>query len=233
MLIQKLILKIVICSILLTGCDSNFSSIGNTDKNPIKQEQLTDIKDDKTLEQASKNENSSIYTDNQESYSVDTHNEINQHKAVESKPIIFGTWYLDEIVLESKEYDSISADKYSWYGKEDEYIGLELEYTEDYIRIGKEKFLNPRYESKYIRFENYKNGGGFRQPHPYEVIQNRKINIRYNENYECLADVELETFSIDFDYDYMIPYGTYIVVLNENYIFVGNWGKVILASRIK
>ncbi len=159
--------------------------------------------------------------------------EINGEESNESKLTIYGTWYLDEIVLQSEEYDNVSPDKMTWYGKEEEFIGMEIVYTESSMRLGDEVFPCPKYSKSSVSFKEYKSGGDFRQPHPYEVIEVEGLNVSNREKYDDLSDVQLVEYIVDFEENYSIPYGTYVVVLNEDTLFLGGWGKVILARRVK
>ena len=68
-------------------------------------------------------------------------------------------------------------------------------------------------------------------PTPFEVIENEKIHISGSENYEFLGDVPIKVISVE--YSENIIYGNYCLMLNENKMFIGGWGKIILATKIK
>ncbi|WP_372999180.1 hypothetical protein [Lutispora sp.] len=214
---SMLIFLVSLSLLLFVGCQENedftnkHNSIGN------EHVELDDIED---------NQNTKINTNNLTTKSPDNN---------ESTPLIFGTWTLEKVVLISEilMFPSEEDDSPDLVDNTEKYVGLELEYTDKYLRLGGEKFFNPKYNLKYMTIPEYNDGGKFKQPSLYDVISNENINITNSEKYEWLSEVPLEFYQVNFDEDYPISVGTQVVVLNDDTMLVGVWGKIILARRVE
>lgn len=74
---------------------------------------------------------------------------------------LFGTWRMDEIAVISSMYTGTTLDGYreeDLYDSAD-YIGIELEYTPQMMRLGDEKYENPAYLIMYSTIDGVDRGG--------------------------------------------------------------------------
>lgn len=157
---------------------------------------------------------------------------VDSQEKMESKLSIFGIWHLDKIVMISELYDDVDFSGYKdLIGKEEEYIGRTIEFTKNSIKIGDIVIKTPIYTIEETNLGKYKRGGKLHIPTPYEVIKNEKIYISGSENYKYLGEVPIEVISVEYN-EYII-YGNYCLMLNENKMFLGQGGKIMLATRIK
>lgn len=149
----------------------------------------------------------------------------------------YGTWYIEKVAMISEMYTGTTLD-----GDDEEdlfdsenFIGYELEYTDRYFRIGDKKYKNPEYEIKHDTVEGVQSGGNF-WPYIYLFIKDEGIKINNEEEYD--SETSLLWFNVDFPYEVsyekcdFIPVGTQCILLNEDTMIVGIWGKVLLARRI-
>ena len=146
---------------------------------------------------------------------------------------IFGTWSLDKIILSSKEYTGEKNWGDGHIFKEKEYIGYEVEYTTDYIRLGNQKFFSPMYEITELSFYEFNNNGDFENPDLSEFVKKEGMYVNKMEEYENMDNIPLIYFLITFKENNFIPVGTQCVFLDENTMLVGVWGDVILAHRLE
>ena len=157
---------------------------------------------------------------------------VDSQENIESKLSIFGTWHLDKIVMTSEMYYDFDSSGYrDLIGKEEEYIGKTIEFSKDSIKIGGIIIKNPIYTIEETNLGKYERGGKFHMPTPFEVIESEKIYVSDSENYEYLGDLPIKVISVQ--YNEYILYGNYCVILNDNKMFIGGWGKIMLATRIK
>lgn len=149
----------------------------------------------------------------------------------------YGTWHIEKVAMISKMYTGTTldgCDEEDLFDSED-LIGYELEYTDRYFRIGDNKYKNPEYEIEHKAVERVQSGGIFR-PDIYTLIAEEKIRINNEEEYD--SETLLLWFDVDFPYEVsygkydFIPVGTQCILLNEDTMIVGTWGKVLLARRI-
>lgn len=145
---------------------------------------------------------------------------------------IFGRWNLEKVVLKSEAYDGTSKEALGGIDEED-YVGLELEFTDKYLRLGEDEFPDPEYILEYLTVTEYNDGGKYILPDIFSFIQDESINIVNREKYKSLSEVPLKFYQAKFKEDYFIPVGTQVVMLNNDTILVGIWGKIILAHRVK
>ena len=99
--------------------------------------------------------------------------------------------------------------------------------------MGDDVLPDPIYTLEYRTVERYNSGGKYKVPDIYDVIENEKINILNSDKYEWLSEVPLRFYQAKFEEDYFIPVGQQVVLLNNNTMLVGIWGKIILAHRVK
>ncbi|MBD5550552.1 MAG: hypothetical protein HDQ96_05155 [Lachnospiraceae bacterium] len=150
----------------------------------------------------------------------------------------YGTWYIEKVAMISEMYTGTTLDggyEEDLFDSED-FLGYELEYTSRYFRIGDKKYKNPEYKIEYKSVESVNSSGNFRPVDIYGVINKEKIKVNNEEDYT--ADTLLLWFNVEFldevsygKYDF-IPVGTHCILLNEDTMIVGIWGKVLLARRI-
>ena len=165
-------------------------------------------------------------------------NPFDMRKGPRKEPF-YGTWYIEKVAMTSETYTGTALDgvaEEDLYDPED-FLGYELEYTNEYFRIGDKKYEVLTYLTRYKTIEKYQEEGKFR-PELYTFTEEEGIKIHKEEEYG--ADTDLMIFSVDFfdevsygEYDF-IPVGTECVLLNEDtmLMFVGASGKVLLARRI-
>lgn len=149
----------------------------------------------------------------------------------------YGTWYIEKVATVSKMYTgtTLDGDLEGYLYDTEDFLGHELEYTERYFRLGDMKYKNPEYEIKHDTVEGVQSGGNFR-PDIYTLIAEEGIKINNEEEYD--SETSLLWFNVDFPYEVsyekydFIPVGTQCILLNEDTMIVGIWGKVLLARRI-
>ncbi|MDE7249175.1 MAG: hypothetical protein K2N82_04665 [Lachnospiraceae bacterium] len=152
----------------------------------------------------------------------------------------YGVWRIDKAVLQSDMYTGTTEDgdfEENLYDPTD-YIGMEIEYTPEYFRLGSERYNNPEYILINRTVKDINDGGKFYDPDIYEFIMDEEIEIFDAEKYDYLAEVPLFQVEVEFDkevsygeFDF-IPVGTQCVILNERAMLIGLWGKILLAHRI-
>lgn len=224
---KKFVLRFLVSiSLLLIGCRANID--GNNDL--INNDQLeNDGGNDSYVE----NENiTTITTKSYDEMLSKTGDEKDKVDSEEETDIeIFGTWNLEKVVLKSDAYDGTDKEALGGIDEED-YVGLELEFTDKYLRLGKDEYLNPEYILENMKVPEYNDGGKFRLPSFYEFIENENINIVNSEKYESWSELPLKFYQVKLKDDYFIPVGTQVILLNNDTILVGIWGKIILAHRV-
>lgn len=158
-------------------------------------------------------------------------------KDVEEYPF-FGTWRIEKVAVISEMYTGTTLDGVSeedLYDSED-FLGYELEYTPQYFRIGDEKYKVSEYVVSYESVDGFNNGGKF-WPYLYTFIEKEEIKINNMEDYT--PETLLMQFDVNFtgqvsygQYNF-IPIGTRCVLLNDDTMIVGTWGKTLLARRVE
>ncbi len=158
---------------------------------------------------------------------------------------IYGKWHIDRAVLKSEMYTGTVLDgdyEENLYNPED-YIGLELEYASDFFRIGDQVYKNPRYILSRITVYDWQRGSKFCLPDLYRYIEENGIEIKGYEDSETWE--ELRRFDIDFGEDVrywdeknnkeykFVPVGTHCVLLNDDTMLLGIWGKILEATRVE
>ena len=152
----------------------------------------------------------------------------------------YGVWHIDKAVLQSDMYAGTTEDgdfEKNLYDPTD-YIGMEIEYALEYFQLGSERYNNPKYVLTNRTVKDINDSGKFYDPDIYEFITDEEIEIFDAEKYDYLAEVPLFQVEVEFDKEVsyrdfgFIPVGTQCVVLNENTMLIGLWGKILLAHRI-
>lgn len=211
---KKVCIFLIICAITFTGCRYSEQSI----------EENSFFEKSKPIENFETNAMDASYvTDDIQNSNLD--NDSNNLK-------FFGIWSLDEIVLESNNY---SGEKYRDGRKfsEKEYIGCEIEYQSQFFRLKDEKFFNPTYTLYDFTVFDYDINGDFQTPDFYDLIKNKQILVNKSEEYKDMAEVPLLYFTLSFNETHFIPIGSQCVMLNDNTMLVGVWGKIILSHRVE
>lgn len=122
-----------------------------------------------------------------------------------------GVWKIDEVVLTSDMYTGTAKDgdlQENLYNPED-YVGDEVEYLSNSFRLGNYIYDNPEYKINYVSVEEFQNGGKFRLPDLYGLIDEKKIKVGMSDEYDNLSETLLLRFDVTFAYD--IQYETYLV----------------------
>ncbi|MDL2302208.1 hypothetical protein LJC58_07630 [Lachnospiraceae bacterium OttesenSCG-928-D06] len=90
-----------------------------------------------------------------------------------------------------------------------------------------------------LTVEQYDYGGKFRLPDLYGFIVEEGIELSGMNGYEYLSDIPLQRIDVKFlgevsydEYNF-IPVGTQCVLLNEDVMLIGVWGKILVAYRNK
>lgn len=231
MIEKKKLILILLASVsifLLIGCRTNVSIVDKSDF--INKEQS---KDDNIGNESEKIK--TITTKSNDEMLIDTevnYDETDIENKEDSEIEIFGRWNLEKVVLKSEAYDGTSKEALGGIDEED-YVGLELEFTDKYLRLGEDEFPDPEYILEYLTVTEYNDGGKYILPDIFSFIQDESINIVNREKYKSLSEVPLKFYQAKFKEDYFIPVGTQVVMLNNDTILVGIWGKIILAHRVK
>lgn len=152
----------------------------------------------------------------------------------------YGIWHIDKVVLQSRMYTGTARDgdfEENLYDPED-YIGMEVEYNSEYFRLGSERYNSPEYIFTNRTVKDINDGGKFCDPDIYEFILDEKIEVVNADHYNSLTEVPLLQIEVRLskevsygDYDF-IPVGTQCIILNEDTMLIGIWGKILLAHRI-
>lgn len=167
-------------------------------------------------------------------------------KAEASKPLttqeyLYGTWRIEKSVLKSEMYTGTTLDGGSeedLYDPKD-YIGLELEYSPQLMRLGTAEYAQPKYSVEEESIESINSGGDFKTPDIYGLIADEEIPIFNEEAYNSITDALVTIVKIDFEYEVaydgydFIPVGTQVILLNEDTMLLGLWGEILMAHRIK
>ena len=154
--------------------------------------------------------------------------------------LLYGVWTIEEVALVSQEYQgehySISrlVDLYNREAEEvKSCIGMEIEYGRNYVRLGSENYVNPRYEMSAMSIYEYGESENFIEPTLDEFLNQKKIYAKGEENY-LAGSVPLTCFAVHVSVkeENSLNYsGLQGVILNENTILIGNQGITFLAIR--
>lgn len=155
----------------------------------------------------------------------------------EKKPF-YGTWRIEKVAMVSDMYTGTTLDgdfEENFYDSED-FLGYELEYTDRYFRIGDKKYKNPEYVMEYETVDAIDRGIKARPVGLYTFLAREEILANNDQDYT--GETLLLRFDVDFadevsygKYNF-IPVGTQCILLNENAMIVGIWGKTLLARRL-
>lgn len=154
---------------------------------------------------------------------------------------IYGIWQITGVAVISEMYTGTLSDgdsEENMFDPED-YIGYELEYASQFFRLGEEIYMSPQYVISSPTVKEFNSGGKFQQPDLYEFIKTEDIKLTGIEDYEYISEIPLQQYELSFDkvvgyekFDF-IPVGTQCVLLNNNTMLVGVWGKILVAQRVK
>ncbi|MGN0157072.1 MAG: hypothetical protein ACI39N_07470 [Lachnospiraceae bacterium] len=154
---------------------------------------------------------------------------------------IYGTWKIEKVALISEMYTGTTLDgdkEEDLYDSED-FLGYELEYTETFFRIGDKVYENPKYITSEDTVKGFDLGNSFRPMCLYTLIVEENIEMEKTENSENLEDAIIVEYDLEFEnevsygkYDF-IPVGAQVILLNDDAMLVGVWGKILLAYRIE
>jgi len=148
------------------------------------------------------------------------------------KLMFFGEWYLEETVLKSENFDSVSPEAYDNFDYE-AYLGSVLEYQHDYIRVLGNYYEGPKYELHITNTSDYSSGGVFKSPSLAGLIISDEIYVLESEKYQWLGEVPIQQYIVTLKEGVFNPLVSGVLVLNEETILVGLGGVIIKANRIK
>lgn len=160
---------------------------------------------------------------------------------IENEINFYGVWSIEKVALQSKMYTGTAMDGDFEENVCDpaDYIGMEVEYNPEYFRPGTERYPNPEYIMSSRTVKEVNEEGDFYNPDLYEFILKNEIQIYDENNCKNLSEVQLFQIEVKFNeevnYDNLdfIPVGMQSIVLNENTMLIGLWGKILLAYRIE
>ena len=185
--------------------------------------------------------------------------EQNPEKENTKNYMFFGTWILSEVVLKTAGYsDDITKNQEVIPFEVEDYIGQEIEFTPLYVRIDDEKCLDPQYTIKVITSDEYQALGAFHRttendlfagkpyfPSATQFFLQFKENeidesfeyITINYDYFDYRHMSLDEILIEIDKDpnlehYFNPLGRGFLLLDDDIMLVGTWGKIILAYKV-
>lgn len=154
--------------------------------------------------------------------------------------LLYGVWIIEKVALVSQEYQgahySISrlVDLYDRESEEAKaYVGMEIEYGRNYIRLGEESYTNPTYCMSVADIFEYGENRSFIEPKLYEYLAQEKVYVSGEENYSY-GRVPAACFDINvpgIEEDSLIYSGLHGMILNEDYLLIGNQGITFLAVR--
>ena len=168
-------------------------------------------------------------------YDVSIYNEM--LKETVNIDSLYGVWLIDSVLLCSESFMSdAQRNDLSEYEK---FIGCELEYNSDSIRLEKNDYSNPIYAQSFINFQTYNIDSGFQMPGLYGVVEEGYIELFEEVNMHKLSGIDLPSFSISVEENITfadgnyLPIGTSVVMLNNNAILVDYMGNYMIAYRVK
>lgn len=150
---------------------------------------------------------------------------------MEETKTLYGEWLIDRAALESNMYTGTSLDgdfENTLFDPED-YVGYTLRYSEESFSLGDVEYTAPCYSAREITVGEYNDGGVFRNPDLFTLIADEEIEV----------ESELMWVDVTFDYEtnYLeysfVPVGTQVVLLNNDTMLIGVWGKILLAYRVQ
>lgn len=151
---------------------------------------------------------------------------------------LFGTWRMDEVAVISTLYERTPPGAYIKFYDSADYIGLELEYTPQMMRLGEEEYESPAYQIQYDTVLGIDHEGGRPrfEPHLHDYLLDKGIEVKAMEN---PLDPMVIKFFVEFEgkvsygeYPF-IPVGAACILLNDDTMLVGVWGKLLLAHRVE
>lgn len=152
---------------------------------------------------------------------------------------IYGIWQITDVALMSEMYTGTLSDgdfEENLYDPE-EYLGYELEYSQDFFRIGNEVYANPEYITHGLTVKEFNEGGNFRNPDLYSFIEQENIIVDNAAADGGISNVPIVQYQVNFsetvsygNLDF-IPVGTQCVLLNKDTLLIGIWGKVLVAYK--
>jgi len=161
----------------------------------------------------------------------DGENPFDEKETPEANPSypFFGTWHLQKIALVTAEV----GERYANYVPfdEEEYIGYEIEYADEYYRIGEQIYDSPSYTTKIKTLLEYNYGGNFR-PGVFDFIYDEDIIVDHSDEYEYLSDVPIMYFTVRVKDNQDLPVGAQFIMLNSDALLLGLAGKVVYAVRV-
>lgn len=154
---------------------------------------------------------------------------------------LFGVWLIEAAVLKSDMYTGTTLDGTALENLYDpaDYTGYELEYSEQFFRLGENIYENPKYEIEKETIHNFNNyGGKFKTPNIWDVLEEYEIELENQAPEPNRGNTLLTFIDISFEQEVsynqysFIPVGTQIVILNKDYMLVERWGKILLAHKV-
>ena len=152
---------------------------------------------------------------------------------------LFGTWRMDEVAVISTLYERTPPGAYIKFYDSADYIGLELEYNPQMMRLGEEEYESPAYQIQYGTVDSVDHGGGGFEPYLYDYLTEKHIEVKRPADSDFTKNTELVTFYVRFEEEVsygeypFIPVGVACILLNDDTMIVETWGKTLLAHRVE
>ncbi|MCL2083024.1 MAG: hypothetical protein FWH04_07305 [Oscillospiraceae bacterium] len=158
---------------------------------------------------------------------------------------ILGIWRLEKIVLVSDDYEEAHHRMNNRGGVRvyrEDYLGYEIEYTEQYVRLGDWKYIASEYSLWGFVISSYLSNGSFWRSDFEKILDDNNIDLDKKGEYEDLGDIPIDYVTVsalrecsyrDGDDFPSPPVGDQCLLLNKDTMLVGVWGKIILARRVK
>lgn len=186
-------------------------------------EEVSEITDIMGMEHSHKNYDVSVYNEMlKDTVNIDS---------------LYGVWLIDSVLLCSESF--MSDAQRNDLSECEKFIGCELEYNSDGIRLEKNDYSNPIYAQSFINFQTYNIDSGFQMPGLYGVVENGDVELFEEVDMHKLSGIDLPSFRISVeenitfaDGDYL-PIGTSVVMLNDNAILVDYMGNYMIAYRVE
>jgi hypothetical protein len=150
----------------------------------------------------------------------------------------FGTWRIDKAALISNANAETTEDVEFQEGSfnPEDYIGCEIEFSHIFFRLGSDTYYNPEYIVSYTA--GYQGANGITLPDFLGLIFDEGVILYSGYEYERLKFLPLLNFFVNFTEDIKhkenssFPAGSQCVLLNNDTMLLGVWGKTVLAHRV-
>jgi len=221
--ILKYLFVFFVCTLLmltLVGCSEKNGKLSN-DENLLLEQETEEIKDNVDLSESKVNTTDGM---------TDDTSLVDEENINENGMLIFGEWKLLEIALVSEGFDDLSSEVYSNFDF-DKYLNTIITFSDMYIEISNEKYNRPKYVTGETTLTDYNSNGNYKSPDIYDFILSKDIIITNQDEYEWLSQVPITNYTVTLPDNVYNPIVSYVLVLNNDTLLLGGWGKIFLAER--